>query len=109
LRATLRGYQVQGFQWMRRLAELGTGCILADDMGLGKTVQATAMLVERAAQGPQLVVAPTSVLFNWKRELQRFAPSLRVHDFRESDRQALMESAGPGDVVLASYGLVRFH
>src|SRR5690606_15671836 len=68
LTATLRDYQREGVVWMRRLAAWGAGACLADDMGLGKTVQALALLVDRAALGPALVIAPTSVGFNWQRE-----------------------------------------
>ena len=107
LKAELRDYQVEGYRWLRFLAELGLGGCLADDMGLGKTVQALAMLVERAPQGPQLVLAPTSVGFNWLREAARFAPTLALHDLRRADRGSLLEKLGPGDVVVASYGLLR--
>ncbi|HSP78035.1 MAG TPA: DEAD/DEAH box helicase, partial [Myxococcaceae bacterium] len=106
LRAELRDYQREGFTWMVRLAAWGGGGVLADDMGLGKTLQALAMLVYRARKGPALVVAPTSVCFNWEREAARFAPSLKVHDYRGADREALLADLGPGDLVVASYGLV---
>ena len=76
LTADLRDYQVEGFKWLRRLAEWGVGGILADDMGLGKTVQALAVLLDRREIGPILVVAPVSVGFNWVRETARFAPTL---------------------------------
>ena len=78
LKAKLRPYQLEGYQWLSRLAAWGAGAVLADDMGLGKTVQALALLLERAALGPALVVAPTSVAFNWKEEAARFAPSLQL-------------------------------
>jgi superfamily II DNA or RNA helicase len=107
LGATLREYQVEGYRWLRRMAVLGGGCCLADEMGLGKTVQAIALLLARRADGPALVVAPTSVGFNWEREIARFAPSLRARALRESDREALLREAAPGDVVIASYGLAR--
>ena len=107
LRAELRPYQLEGYRWLRRLAELGIGGCLADDMGLGKTVQAIAALLERSKDGPALVVAPTSVGFNWMRELERFAPALRARNLRTEDRAKLLAEAGPGDVVVASYGLLR--
>ncbi|WP_123784038.1 DEAD/DEAH box helicase [Corallococcus macrosporus] len=106
LKAGLRDYQREGFVWLSRLAAWGGGACLADDMGLGKTLQALALLLHRADEGPALVVAPTSVCFNWEREAARFAPALRVHAYRESDREALLEALGPGDVLVASYGLV---
>ncbi len=108
LKATLRDYQTDGFRWLWRLSQMGVGGVLADDMGLGKTVQAIAMLLTRASGGPQLILAPTSVGFNWQNELERFAPSLRVVDFRVGDRHAAIDTVGPGDVVIASYGLARF-
>lgn len=103
----LRPYQVEGFRWMARLASWGVGGVLADDMGLGKTAQALALLVERAAEGPALVVAPTSVAFNWREEAARFAPSLRVHDLAEADdRAGLLARLGANDVLLVGYGLL---
>lgn len=105
LQAELRDYQREGVVWMSRMAHAGLGAILADDMGLGKTVQTLALLLGRAAHGPALVVAPTSVCGNWITEAQRFAPSLRVVAFGEGDRAAMLEALGPGDVIVASYAL----
>ena len=105
--ATLRPYQREGFAWLMRLAALGVGGVLADDMGLGKTLQALCVLAARAAQGPALVVAPTSVGWNWKDEARRFVPSLRTHVYAEvEDREGQLESLGAGDVVIVSYGLL---
>jgi superfamily II DNA or RNA helicase len=106
LKAKLRDYQREGFVWMARLTEWGGGGCLADDMGLGKTLQALALLLHRAKAGPALVVAPTSVGFNWVREAERFAPSLRVHSYREAERERLLEELTAGDVLVASYGLL---
>ena len=83
LKATLRPYQEQGFSWLVFLHEIGTGGVLADDMGLGKTVQTIALLLWRQGQEAEqqadaLVVAPTSVVPNWVREIEKFAPSLRT-------------------------------
>jgi len=102
----LRPYQVEGFRWLARLAAWGAGGVLADDMGLGKTLQALALLCHRAAEGPALVVAPTSVCANWAAEARRFAPSLRVTLFRDSERAEALATLGPGDVLVASYGLL---
>ncbi len=107
LQATLRDYQVEGFQYLSRLTHWGIGACLADDMGLGKTIQAIALLLERAKQGPALVVAPTSVGFNWIEELIKFAPTLNVHSLRTTERKALIEKAGKFDVVISSYGLLQ--
>jgi len=105
LNAELRCYQQEGYRWMRRLAEWGVGGILADDMGLGKTLQTLAVLIDRRQAGPALVVAPTSVAFNWQREIERFAPNMKGILYRESDREKLIADAGPGDIVICSYGL----
>jgi superfamily II DNA or RNA helicase len=107
LQAQLRSYQAEGYAWMVRLAHAGLGACLADDMGLGKTVQTLALLLNRAALGPALVIAPTSVCGNWAAEAERFAPSLRVQVYGEGDRAAVLSEAGPGDLVVASYALVQ--
>ena len=107
LQATLRDYQIEGFQYLSRLTHWGIGACLADDMGLGKTVQTIALLLERAKQGPSLVVAPTSVCFNWMEELNKFAPTLTVYDLRTQARAALVEKATSFDVVICSYGLLQ--
>jgi len=107
LKATLRDYQREGFAWLTRLAAWGAGGILADDMGLGKTVQALAVLLDRSRLGPQLVLAPTSVAFNWVDEAKRFAPSLRVTLFADAlDRGGTLERLGRKDVLVLSYGLL---
>ncbi len=105
LNAQLRDYQIEGFRWLCRLSHWGIGGILADDMGLGKTVQALAMLLTRVESGPTLVIAPTSLGFNWQRECERFTPSLTPIVFRDIDRLDLKNHVGDGDVVICSYGL----
>ena len=95
----------------------GLGACLADDMGLGKTIQAIALMLhvrERATLGsvtpPALLVCPTSVVGNWKREIAHFAPELRVMVHHGSEREegaAFIEAAGQHDVVITTYGLVR--
>ena len=106
LQAELRPYQRDGFAWLTRLSTWGAGACLADDMGLGKTVQALALLLTRAAEGPALVVAPASVCGTWCEEAWRFAPSLAVHRFGPGDRKALLDGLGASDVVVCSYGLL---
>jgi SNF2 family DNA or RNA helicase len=108
LKAELRGYQAEGHAWMRRLAAAGFGACLADDMGLGKTVQTLALLLDRAADGPALVLAPTSVCGNWQAECTAFAPTLTCYVYADAtDRAALLQAAGPGDVIVASYALAQ--
>jgi SNF2 family DNA or RNA helicase len=112
LQATFRPYQEEGYAWAMRLAHAGFGAVLADDMGLGKTLQALAVLVARSNGGPALVVAPTSLGGNWSAEARRFAPTLSLRVFGEADdaqRRLLIESAGPGDVVVVSYQLMLIH
>lgn len=114
----LRPYQLRGLQWLAYLDRLGLGACLADDMGLGKTIQfISLLLMERrgemsngARPGPTLVFAPASVLGNWVRELQRFAPSLKVmahHGPARMHGQAFMEAARAHDVVLTGYALAH--
>jgi hypothetical protein len=105
-RADLRAYQHDGYRWMRRLADAGLGACLADDMGLGKTVQTLALLLARGAEGPALVVAPTSVCSNWESEAATFAPRLKVQRFGEGDREAALQAAGPFDLLICTYGLL---
>lgn len=107
LQADLRDYQREGVFWMMRLAAWGVGGCLADDMGLGKTIQTIALLLERAGEGPSVVIAPTSVIYNWQDELHRFAPTLTPHVLADADRGKLLESLSAGDVLLCSYGLLQ--
>ncbi|WP_164103608.1 DEAD/DEAH box helicase [Candidatus Laterigemmans baculatus] len=107
LDAELRSYQKEGYCWLAKLSAWGAGGLLADDMGLGKTVQTLGVLLDRASDGPALIVAPTSVGDNWFRETLRFAPSLTPHLYRDGDREAIVEAAGPRDLVIVSYQLLR--
>ena len=132
LKAQLRPYQEQGFHWLWFLHEIGSGGVLADDMGLGKTVQTLALLLAvKAADGASaaeprrgqrldeksegkdqkrfkaLIVAPTSVVYNWLREMDKFAPSLKHalwHGAERKERQDDMEDA---EIVVTSYALLR--
>lgn len=109
--AQLRDYQLVGFDWASRLAHWGAGACLADDMGLGKTLQALAILLSRATDGPSLVIAPTSVCFNWQQEALKFAPTLNIKVFADSTntiaREVLLSELGPFDCVIISYGLLQ--
>jgi superfamily II DNA or RNA helicase len=94
----LRDYQAQGLDWLTFLRQSGLGGLLADDMGLGKTVQALMALA-----GPALVVAPTSVLLNWKKEALRFRPDLKVQVYHGSQRKLDAKV----DLTLTTYALLR--
>ncbi|HZN92585.1 MAG TPA: DEAD/DEAH box helicase, partial [Myxococcales bacterium] len=117
LRAELRPYQREGLRWLWLLSRLGLGACLADDMGLGKTVQVLALLLllkERgAARAPHLLVLPASLLANWRAELERFAPSLRLLVAHPSEIDSKELAALPGeavdgaDVVATSYGTLQ--
>nr|WP_295877329.1 DEAD/DEAH box helicase [uncultured Chitinophaga sp.] len=107
LQTTLRPYQEEGFRWMTHLAAWGAGACLADDMGLGKTVQAIALLLYRAAEGPALVISPASVLPNWVNEISRFAPSLNIIQLQPGKRAAQLKNTGPFDVVVSTYGILQ--
>ena len=107
----LRPYQERGVGWLAFLGRLGLGACLADDMGLGKTAQLIATLLVDRADGPTLVVCPVSVLGNWARELERFAPDLGVEVHHGPDRfggedSSFTERAQAADVVLTTYSLV---
>ena len=110
---TLRGYQREGLGWLTFLQRFGFGGCLADDMGLGKTVMVLALLESRrdaqpaADRRPSLVVAPRSVVFNWRREAERFTPRLRVVDYTGAARTSLADRLADADVVLTTYGTLR--
>ena len=107
LQAELRDYQLEGFVWLARLAAWGVGACLADDMGLGKTLQALAIILARAAAGPTLVVAPTSVCLNWGSEAARFAPSLNVVVFGGRGRRKRLKELKGHDMLVTSYTLLQ--
>lgn len=107
LHATLRPYQEDGYHWIARLNSWGAGALLADDMGLGKTIQTIAFLLLKKDEGPSLVVAPASVAPNWKTEIERFAPTLRVHILNfAANRQQTIAQAAAGDVIVTTYGIL---
>ena len=109
LRGTLREYQRVGYQWLVKNATFGFGSLLADDMGLGKTVQVICFILHQKAIGElkksgALVVAPTSVLTNWRKEIEKFAPTLNVKVYHGPTRDATQLDC---DVILTSYGVIR--
>jgi superfamily II DNA or RNA helicase len=113
-KGALREYQREGLGWLTFLRELGFGGCLADDMGLGKTVMILALLEARRLEvaalpnrRPSLVVAPRSVIFNWRQEAARFTPDLQVLDYSGTGRAAQRELIDGSDLVLATYGTLR--
>ncbi|MGB3126198.1 MAG: DEAD/DEAH box helicase [Pseudomonas sp.] len=110
LNAELRGYQLEGLNWMQTLRELGVGGILGDDMGLGKTLQALAhLLCEKQSgrlQTPALVVMPTSLIPNWLDETERFTPQLKVLALHGAQRQSDFTRLADYDLVLTTYALL---
>jgi len=107
LKAKLRDYQIEGFQWLVRLAHWGMGACLADDMGLGKTIQAITLILTRSNKGPTLVIAPTSVCHNWQYEINKFAPDLKPIIFSGKNRRQLVSSLSENDVLITSYALLQ--
>ncbi|WP_369198516.1 DEAD/DEAH box helicase [Streptomyces djakartensis] len=109
LAATLRDYQRRGLNWLVSMTSLGLGCCLADDMGLGKTITLISLHLHRQTDpqsaGPTLVVCPTSLMGNWQREIERFAPGVPVRRFHGPRRS--LEDLGQGEFVLTTYGTMR--
>ncbi|MFW6086971.1 MAG: DEAD/DEAH box helicase, partial [Myxococcota bacterium] len=107
----LRDYQKKGFSWLVFIHNLGSGGILADDMGLGKTLQAIALIAwaksKTKKKKPSLVVAPTSVVPNWQREIAKFAPSLETLVWQGPDRKDYEHAIEKADIVITSYALLR--
>jgi SNF2 family DNA or RNA helicase len=115
LKATLREYQKRGVAWIQYLERLGLNACLADDMGLGKTIQVIAALIKERETTkkviPTLLIAPTSVVGNWNKEIEKFAPHLKVIVHHGSDRiqdlAAFKTASNKCDVVITSYTLAR--
>ncbi|MEU0144466.1 DEAD/DEAH box helicase [Streptomyces sp. NPDC006288] len=109
LDANLRDYQLRGLNWLVTMSSLGLGCCLADDMGLGKTITLIALHLHRqgvgSAAGPTLVVCPTSLMGNWQREIERFAPGTPVRRFHGVSRS--LDDLADGEFVLTTYGTMR--
>ncbi|MDD5030768.1 MAG: DEAD/DEAH box helicase, partial [Rhodoferax sp.] len=110
VKATLRRYQQQGVNWLQFLREYGLAGILADDMGLGKTLQTLAHIqIEKDAgrlTHPALIIAPVSLMGNWKREAERFCPDLRALVIHGIDRHEVTGSTHDHDIVIAPYSLL---
>lgn len=114
LDSVLRDYQKYGYQWMKTLAHYRFGGILADDMGLGKTLQSIAFIVSvlpeiRQQDLPALIVAPASLVYNWRNELKKFAPDIKavILDGSRTERGRTMRNSSNIDVIITSYPLLR--
>ncbi len=109
LQATLRPYQLRGLSWLTYLEAIGMHPCLADDMGLGKTMQIISLLLHRKFEEPSLLIAPTSVIGNWDREIKKFAPSIKTYIYHGSKRKSdVFHKAIEGcDIVITSFGLLR--
>lgn len=110
LTGTLRSYQETGFKWLKALNQYGLGGILADDMGLGKTIQTIALLLTNDNKKPSIVVAPTSLIYNWAAEFVKFAPSLKyiiITGDKSKREQMIMHHLSDYDVIISSYGTVK--
>ena len=108
--AELREYQMKGFSWLWFMYKYGLNGILADDMGLGKTLQALSLIQkakEEDGSMPVLVVCPTSVVFNWESEIQKFTPELSCLKLSGVDRKSLFDKIPEYDIVITSYALIR--
>ena len=107
LTGTLRPYQEIGFRWLYTNVTKGFGCCIADDMGLGKTIQVISLILklkeEKKLKNPALVVCPTTLLGNWERELETFAPSLKTHIYHGFNREFSTDC----DVILTTYAILR--
>ncbi|NEA69054.1 DEAD/DEAH box helicase, partial [Streptomyces sp. SID12488] len=104
LQARLRDYQLRGLAWLDLMTSLGLGGCLADDMGLGKTITVIALHLRRARREPTLVVCPASLLGNWQREINKFAPGVPVRRYHGPDRTL---DDMTGGFVLTTYGTMR--
>jgi SNF2 family DNA or RNA helicase len=110
LEAELRPYQHKGYEWMMLLSEIGAGAYLADDMGLGKTLQTIAVFLQRLQSNPKaklLIVCPASLMYNWQKEISKFAPELTVRMYHNQGRNIEKYLKEDSRVLITSYGLMR--
>ncbi|MFT4668301.1 MAG: SNF2 family DNA or RNA helicase, partial [Gammaproteobacteria bacterium] len=110
LKATLRPYQLSGYRWMYKNSRIGFGSLIADDMGLGKTLQVITTLLKLKEDGAfekqkAIVIVPTTLLTNWEKEINRFAPGLRSHIYHGPSRD--LKPLKDADILLTTYGVAR--
>ena len=106
LNAKLRNYQVEGFNWLNEIANLKVGGILADEMGLGKTIQIIAFLLSQKGK-KSIVITPTSLIYNWRDEFNKFAPSLNVGIIHGDKKNRVVMMEKDFDVIVTTYGLIK--
>lgn len=104
LKAVLRGYQVKGYKWFKTISELGFGGVLADEMGLGKTVQTISLLASEEGK-KSIIITPTSLIYNWKNEIEKFAPSLKFMIYHKDNK--IVEKIQDYDLILTTYGTLK--
>lgn len=111
LKGELRSYQKAGYGWLTALSETGFGGVLADDMGLGKTIQALALLcrrhIDEGSDRPSLLIVPTSLIGNWQREAERFAPALKVLVLHGPTRHTRFGQIANAHLVITTYPLLH--
>ena len=108
LNATLRDYQIEGFKWFKTLTHFGFAGVLADEMGLGKTIQTITYILSEEGK-KTLVVTPTALVYNWKNEFEKFAPSLKIgiaHGTKKQ-REDILNNIEEYDVILTTYGTIK--
>jgi SNF2 family DNA or RNA helicase len=110
LNATLRSYQHKGYEWMLLLQDIGAGACLADDMGLGKTIQAISAIVhfiEKHPQSKNIIICPASLIYNWKEEFEKFAPSVTTMVYHGSGRQKEQLADSDARIIITTYSTLR--
>jgi SNF2 family DNA or RNA helicase len=110
IQATLRPYQQKGYEWMRLLSEIGAGACLADDMGLGKTIQTISFIAHRLEINPSgkiFIVCPSSLIYNWKNELEKFYPNAKVYIYKGGDRSIDEVRNAEHNIIITTYATMR--
>jgi superfamily II DNA or RNA helicase len=110
LKASLRPYQIKGYEWLQLLSEIGAGACLADDMGLGKTLQTIAYICRRIEQNPEckvIITCPMTLTFNWQKELEKFAPTIGVYFHNGANRSLNQYVNSNNNICIVSYGTLR--